>query len=204
MSTVGLRKLETMILWLSSTRTWVLCASLPTDGRFLDGSVDWINLLIESEIRWNHHCWEQVVHRFLCIQNRRKFAQNRRKFAHRSPTYKDETLVGQLESHQWNAYGARDLPLSISLRLQHVPPLFGVHGPGAPPGIKKPSWQNPWGKSMFSHHCLSATKLGFWLLLLLFAAWILLQLQMDSNKRWATHYSKNERNCSFVLCWRLR
>lgn len=69
-------------------------------------------------------------------------------------------------------------------------------------GLKKPSWQNPWGKSMFSHHCLSATKLGFWLLLLLFAAWILLQLQRDSNKRWATHYSKNERNCSFVLCWR--
>lgn len=73
MSTVGLRKLETMILWLSSTRTWVLCASLPTDGRFLDGSVeDWMNLLLESEIRWNHHCWEQVVHRFLCIQNRPK------------------------------------------------------------------------------------------------------------------------------------
>ena len=125
-----------------------------------------------------------------------------------SPTEAPPTRMRPLLAN-WKAISgmpmeARDLPLSISLRLQHVPPLFGVHGPGAPPGIKKPSWQNPWGKSMFSHHCLSATKLGFWLLLLLFAAWILLQLQMDSNKRWATHYSKNERNCSFVLCWRLR
>ncbi len=72
-------------------------------------------------------------------------------------------------------------------------------------GLKKPflSWQNPSGKcfDMFSHRCLSAKKLCVWLLILLFAAGILLQLQCVPT-RWAKHHSKNERNCSFVLYWR--
>ena len=123
MSTVGLRKLETMISWLSSTHTWVSCASLPTDSRFLDAlSVIRISLLrVESRL-------------FISPYTSLYIPPKKTKVCHRCPSCEDETLVGQLESHQWNAYGARDLPLSISLRLQHASPLFGVYGPGAPPG----------------------------------------------------------------------